>query len=270
MTGRAIHISDLHRRAGHPTAGAVDDALFVLCTQLQPDVVIATGDLGHRGRRVELESAKALLDRLPARAIAVPGNHDLPYGIPARFTRPGRLFRDVVGPTEVVEHTASFSICALDSSWAWRQQGGRLRAESIARVNELTRAAPGALRIVAFHHHVAAAPWRGVHKLPLARRERALAAFGSSGVELVLGGHIHQATVCERRELEAGAAAMQTMVLATAPGFGRPRPHRLGEAQGLQVVSWDGDTIAIETRVWDGASFIASALRTFPRGTLAR
>ena len=44
-------------------------------------------------------------------------------------------------------------------------------------------------------------------------------------------------------------------MLATAPGFGRPRPDRLGEANGLHVVRWTADEIEIETRIWRSGRF---------------
>ena len=84
MTGRAIHISDLHRGANE--SPEVDAALTALVAELAPSVVIVTGDLSNRGRAAELRRARTLLDALPAPWLAVPGNHDLPYTVPARFT----------------------------------------------------------------------------------------------------------------------------------------------------------------------------------------
>ena len=55
----------------------------------------------------------------------------------------------------------------------------------------------------------------------------------------MLGGHIHQSTAVERHAFEAlDDDDRGSLVLATAPGFGRPRPQRLGEANGLHVVRW--------------------------------
>ncbi len=233
-------------------------------------MVIVTGDLAHRGRREELEAARRLLDRIEAPVVVVPGNHDLPYRLPDRITRPSRTFEEVFGERERVHHGPAVSVCALDSSWAWRHQGGRLRPASLALLARLGEGAPGALRLVAFHHHVTDAPWRAARKLPLRHRDAAVAAFARAGVELVLGGHIHQASACERRDLAADGVAEPTLVLSTALGFGRPRPHRLGEAQGLQVISWDDAQLTLETRMWDGAGFASSATRTFVRGRLAR
>jgi hypothetical protein len=48
-------------------------------------------------------------------------------------------------------------------------------------------------------------------------------------------------------------------VLATAPGFGRPRPQRLGEANGLNVVRWTLSELEVETRIWRDGAFVATA-----------
>ena len=124
----------------------------------------------------------------------------------------------------------------------------------------------GALRVVVCHHHLAGAPWRASRKFPLKHRDRVLRTLAAAGTELVLGGHIHQSTAVERRAFEAlDDQPGGSLVLSTAPGFGRPRPHRLGEANGLHVVRWTTAEISIETRIWRSGAFEATAERRFPR-----
>ena len=122
------------------------------------------------------------------------------------------------------------------------------------------------MRIVALHHHLAGSPWRASRKRPLRGRDRALAALAAAGAELVAGGHIHQSSAVERHEFAVLEGASAPVVLATAPGYGRPRPRRTGEAQGLHVYRWDEAHLEVETRIWDGAGFAPTALRSFPRG----
>jgi len=261
----ALHISDLH--AGkHETPGLVD-ALSALATEVEPELVLATGDLAHRGRREQLELARRLLDSLGRPVLAVPGNHDLPYRLPARLTHPDAEFLQVFGTTEPTFRSDTLVVCGLNSTWPWRHQGGHLAKSGLARANETLRhAPPDALRVVAFHHHLAGAPWRTSRKLPLKHRGQVLQALVEAGTELVVGGHIHQSTTVERHEIEAlDGTPRGSVVLATAPGLGRPRPHRLGEAQGVHVYEWDADTLTVATRVWDGTTFVPTATRAFPR-----
>ncbi len=264
MTATAIHLSDLHR--GKREAPLVDDALVALCESVSPEFVIASGDLANRGRVEELERARALLARLPAPTLAVPGNHDLPYSFPARFVRPWERFESVFGTTEPVLRTASAVVCGLNSARPWRHQGGRLAPNRLARAAEVFRDAPAAvLRVVVCHHHLAGAPWRVSRKFPLKHRDHALRALASSGADLIAGGHTHQSSTVERHAFEALDDNRAALLLSTAPGFGRPRPHRIGEAQGLHVIRWSATEIEIETRIWDHDAFEATASVTVPR-----
>jgi len=229
--------------------------------------VLATGDLAHRGRREQLELARDLLAQTGRPVLAVPGNHDLPYTLPARFASPEAEFTAVFGTTTPTYRSDSLVVCGLDSTRAWRHQGGRLTEGQLSLATETLRDPPrGALRVVALHHHLAGAPWRTSRKLPLKQRDRVLARLAGAGAELVVGGHIHQSTTVERHEIEAfDGAAVGSIVLSTAPGLGRPRPHRLGEAQGAHVYVWDAETLTVVTRIWDGDRFVPTATRVFPR-----
>ncbi len=265
MTGRAIHLSDLHR--GARVSDEVDAALVEAVRRLAPTVVVATGDLANRGRAGEMRRARALLDTLGAPWLAVPGNHDLPYGVPARFVSPGRVFEREIGSRAPRFASPEIVVQGVDSSWPWRHQGGRLTRAHLARVaGAFADAAPGALRVVALHHHLAGAPWRAARKLPLRHRDRALEAFLEAGAELVLGGHIHQSTAVRTSDVRpARGGAGRELVLTTAPGLGRPRPHRQGEAQGLHVLEWTDSVLHVVTRSWDGAGFSETARRTYGR-----
>ncbi len=263
MPTRAVHVSDLH--AGRHEAQGLAEALAALVEEVAPELVIATGDLSHRGRPDQFAHAKELLDGLGVPVLTVPGNHDIPYSFPARFTRPWAEFERAFGSVDPVYRSESLVVCGLDSVRPWRHQGGRLSSTRLAlAASTLADAAPGALRVVALHHHLAGAPWRTSRKFPLKNRDAALRTFATAGAELVIGGHIHQSTTVEHHEIEA-TSGPGSLVLATAPGLGRPRPHRLGEAQGVHVYEWDDERLAIVTRIWDGSRFSPTARRLFPR-----
>lgn len=265
MTARALHVSDLH--VGRRESPEVWRALGGLAAELEPELVIASGDLSHRGRRDQLARAAALLRGLGRPLLAVPGNHDIPHTVPARFTRPWAEFERALGESDPVYRSQRLVVAGLNSVRPWRHQGGRLSEPRLDRAAQVLHDAPAeALRVVVCHHHLAGAPWRAARKLPLRHRDAVLARLAASGAELVAGGHIHQGSVVERREIVAARGAdTPLVVLATAPGLGRPRPHRTGEAQGLLVYAWDATELVVETRVWDGAGFALTARRTFPR-----
>jgi 3',5'-cyclic AMP phosphodiesterase CpdA len=265
VTARILHVSDLH--AGTREDVEVERELAALVARTAPGLVIASGDLTNRGRRAEHERAHAALAALGPPVLAVPGNHDVPYTFPARFTRPWAEFERLWGTTEPVRATAELHVVGLNSVRPFRHQGGALSAAALARAAErLGEAAEGAYRVVVLHHHLLGAPWRAARKRPVSRRDRVLRALATAGADLVVGGHIHQAAVSERREFEVVGGETRATVVATAPGLGRPRPARLGEARGLQVYEIDDGSLTVLTYAWRDGSWGLGARRTFPRG----
>jgi 3',5'-cyclic AMP phosphodiesterase CpdA len=260
---RLIHVSDLH--VGGAEEQAIELAFGELVERVGPALVVASGDLTHRGRPVQHQRAAAFLRGFGAPVLAVPGNHDIPHAFPARFTRPWREFERHWQTTEPVFHSNELSVVGLNSARPWRHQSGGLSGDALRRAGErLADAAPGALRVVCFHHHLTGAPWRS-RKRPVSRRGHVLEALVDAGADLILSGHIHQSAVSERREFEVGLDSERTVTVAIAPGLGQPRPKRRGEARGLHVIDTDEHQISIETHVYDGDRFVPVAARRYPR-----
>jgi 3',5'-cyclic AMP phosphodiesterase CpdA len=262
---RLIHVSDLH--VGAPDERPIEPALRSLVAEVAPTVILATGDLTHRGRPSQHERAAAFLQGLGPPVLAIPGNHDIPHAFPARFTHPWREFERRWETTEPVFRSDAFHVVGLNSARPWRHQSGGLDAAALDRAAaQLADAPAGALRIACLHHHLTGAPWRS-RKRPVARREHVLARLVGAGADLILSGHIHQSAVSERREFEIGLGGERSVTVAIAPGLGQPRPKRRGEARGLHVVGVDDAEISIETLVYADDEFTSIAARRFPRRT---
>jgi 3',5'-cyclic AMP phosphodiesterase CpdA len=259
-------VSDLHFGAGN---GLDDEPAGVgirdLVERVQPELVIASGDLTHGGRAAEHETAARFLESLDRPLLVIPGNHDIPPFSPARFTRTWRDFNRQWGTTSPVSSTPSLQAIGLNSVRPLGYQRGRLRGVDLERAERLlAEAQPGALRVVAIHHQLTGAPWR-MRKLPLIARSRVLARLADAGAELIVGGHIHQATVCERRDFEVLGGGSRPCVIVTAPGLGRPRPGRRYEVRGALVHRFDEQSLTVETHIWDRERFVQSSERTFQR-----
>jgi 3',5'-cyclic AMP phosphodiesterase CpdA len=264
VTTRFLHLSDLHM--GAHEAPDVEEGLGRLVEETGPHLVVASGDLSHRGRIEQLERAASFLRSLGPPVLAVPGNHDMPY-TPARLIRPWGPFDHVWGTTETTVSLPGLHVVGLNSASPFRRQGGGLGSGRLDRaVARLEAAEPEALRVAVLHHHIVGAPWRAFNKRPVARRKRVLHALASAGAELILGGHIHQTTVCERHEFESVGSERRTTVLVTAPGFGKPRPRRLGEARGVHLFEADAEAITVRTYGWSGTAWTPAAERRFSRG----
>ena len=145
------------------------------------------------------------------------------------------------------------------------QSGAIRNAELDQAAERLAQAQAGALRVVALHHQLINAPWR-TRKRPVSRRAHVLARLVDCGAELIVSGHVHQGAVSERHEFEVVTGDVRGVVVTTAPGFGRPRPHRRGESRGVLVYSADERRIRVETYIWRDEGWGLTALRVFPRG----
>jgi 3',5'-cyclic AMP phosphodiesterase CpdA len=265
---RVLHVSDLHIGAREaPDEPEIEGATGELVARIEPALILATGDLTHRGRRADHEAAARFLRSLGPQLLVVPGNHDIPSWPPARFSRTWDEFNRTWQTTEPVHTDPELVVVGLNSVRPYRYQSGAIRdAQLAAAATHLHAAEPGALRVVAFHHQLIGAPWR-TRKKPVAHRSHVLARLVEGGAELIVGGHTHQGAVAERHEFEVADGGLRGAVIATAPGFGRPRPHRLGEARGVLVYSADERRIRVETYIWREGDWVLTGLRVFPRGS---
>jgi 3',5'-cyclic AMP phosphodiesterase CpdA len=199
--------------------------------------------------------------------LAVPGNHDLPYVLPARFLRPWAEFEREWETTEPTYSSPALHVVGLNSARPYRHQGGALHDHQLRGASDRLRAATdGALRVAVLHHHMLGAPWRASRKRPVSHRNRVLRALVEAGADLILAGHIHQAAVSERHEFEVIDGDVRAAIVSIAPGLGQPRPNRLGEARGLHVYEAAERTLSVRTYIWRGDDWGLTAFRTFPRG----
>jgi 3',5'-cyclic AMP phosphodiesterase CpdA len=261
---RVLQVSDLH--AGTEEEPEVEAHLRTLVAQMEPELVIASGDLAHRNRPDEHERAAVLLRSLDRPLLVIPGNHDIPRWPPWRFTSTFAEFLNKWPELEPVYRSERLVVCGLNSVRPWKQQGGALRRAQLDGVARAFADAPEqALRVVALHHHLLGAPWRSL-KRTIANRSTVLGALVDAGAELILSGHVHQSAIGERREFEVVRGDIRGTTVATAPGLGQPRPKRRGEARGLHLFQTDGSVLQVLTFAWTGTRWAQIADRRFPRG----
>src|SRR5918995_2421310 len=134
MATRILHLSDLH--FGRNDKPESIEALGRLVAEARPELVIASGDLTHRGLRSQHEKASAFLRGLELPLVTIPGNHDIPYTFPKRFTRPWQEFERLWETTEPVYRSDNVVVAELNSVRPWRHQSGRLRDVQIQRAAE--------------------------------------------------------------------------------------------------------------------------------------
>jgi 3',5'-cyclic AMP phosphodiesterase CpdA len=265
VTTRILHVSDLH--TGTREDREVEDALRELLARVEAELIVASGDLTHRGLRDQHERAHRFLTSFGLPVLTVPGNHDMPYTFPRRFTDTYGEFTRLWGEVEQTYSSPAVHVIGLNSSRRFRQQGGALHGAQLEAATRRLREAPdGAYRVVVLHHHMIGAPWRAARKRPVSRRNHVLRTLVAAGADLILAGHIHQAALSERHEFEVVEGDVHASVVSIAPGLGQPRPHRLGEARGLHVYEIGEQSLVVDTYIWRGGDWGLTARRLYPRG----
>jgi 3',5'-cyclic AMP phosphodiesterase CpdA len=262
-----LHASDL--QTGKPFRARAAEDLVALAHALRPDLVVIAGDLTQRAKAREYAAVRSLLDRLaPFPVVVTPGNHDVPlYRVWERLLAPYRNWRRFIAPElDSVTRVAGATVVALNSSAPRRAiVAGRLRAAQLEWARHaFASAPPGHARVVVVHHHFMPTPDRqGGRPLPGARR--LLEALEGMGVELILGGHVHQTHLSTSRALVEGAGPGIPLVACGTTTSSRGRGPEVG-LNTLNVVRLDGTTVRVETRRHrEGGGFVPVAERAFPR-----
>jgi 3',5'-cyclic AMP phosphodiesterase CpdA len=151
--------------------------------ELEPDVVVCSGDLTTFGFQQEYAEAKAYLDQLECEhVVVVPGNHD--------SRNVGYIhFEELFGERRRTLHLNRVSVVAVDSSEPDLDHGviGRGRYQWI----EEQFAEPADFRIFVLHHHLLPVPGSGRERNVVYDAGDALEILQHVGVNLVLSGHKH-------------------------------------------------------------------------------
>lgn len=169
-------------------------ALQRLVQQLQPDVLLLSGDITQRATRTQFAAARAFVDALQVpQVLALPGNHDIPlFNLAARLLQPYARYGEAFGSTLESEfENDELLLLTLNTTRWYRHIDGELSDEQIDRVAARLRQAPTARwRIIATHQPLAAPNAEEAHDL-LHRHQKALHCWAAAGADIVMGGHIH-------------------------------------------------------------------------------
>src|ERR671923_33126 len=146
------HISDLHCGGPYFVPNLMERAISEI-NDLEPSIVICSGDLTTFGFKPEYAQARAYLDRLDCDSlVVVPGNHD------ARNV--GYVhFEDMFGERNSVLRKNGVTVVAVDSTEPDLDHGqiGRGRYRWI----EEEFSYPADLRVFVLHHHLLPVPGTG-------------------------------------------------------------------------------------------------------------
>jgi len=235
------------------------EAVQALVPDLEPRVIVISGDLTQRARHGEFQAARLYLRDLERTApvYVIPGNHDVqwwwrpfvPFAPAAKYRKYRRYFGPTLTPTlELPEAVIAGALTSHGVAWGSLTPRlrdiavkGHLPKSEVRRVSAaFARARPEQARILVVHHNVL----RGAlsRRMGLARWRQAQKRILQSGAELVLCGHDHQ----EQIESLAGRVVVSCAgTLSTRSRGERPSTfHR---------ISIDAESIQVELFRWDAA-----------------
>ncbi len=250
-----LQISDTH--FGTEQAPVVQ-ALTALAHQLQPDVVVLSGDITQRARPAQFAAARAFADHLGAPLMAVPGNHDIPlFDVWTRLCRPYARYSAAFGADlEPVHRSADLLVVCVNTTRAWRHKHGEVSSPQIERVAALVQgAAPAQLRVVVVHQPVAV-PRKQDEPDLLRGHAAALQRWAAAGADIVMGGHIHLPYVMALPGLPRPLWAVQAGTAVSAR-------VRAGVPNSVNLLRWGADSQPGCCRVeqWDYSAERAAFVR---------
>lgn len=261
-----LHISDIHFGPHHlqPAAAGV----LELAERRRPDLVVISGDLTQRAKPRQFRAARRFVDRLTTPTITVPGNHDVPmYRFWERLLDPfGAYRRNFASDLEPVVEDDEMLVVGLNTAFNWKIKEGRVSRSRLRRLEEVLAEAPaGKAKIVVAHHELVPPPRYDARRV-LSNAYEVVEVLARHGVELVLSGHVHQASVASSEAYYPSGRRPVMLVFSGTTTSGRGR----GVEKGRNTCNWihlDRDEIAISHLGWDGAvgRFVERSRHCFPR-----
>ena len=226
-TFQIAHISDIHCGGPHFMPSLMDRAIGEI-NDMQPDLVVCSGDLTTFGFKQEFAQAKSYLDRLECKSfVVVPGNHD--------SRNVGYVhFEQLFGDRNSVTHVDGVSVVAVDSTEPDLDHGqiGRGRYKWI---EEQFGASDAHLKIFVLHHHLLPVPGTGRERNVVYDAGDAIECLQRAGVDLVLSGHKHVPYAWRLEDL----FIVNTGTVSSLRLRGNTRPcYNVVEINGAHVDVW--------------------------------
>ena len=250
---RLVHLSDLH-------FGAHDDSLVGAVEQsiadLQPDLVVVSGDFTQRARTEQFKEACHFLSRVREagfEVLGVPGNHDVPlYDVLRRFLSPLTRYRRYIDDTLCPFHELpGVAVLGLNTARSLTFKDGRISDEQVAFIREsFARTPQESFRVLVTHHPLFALKIGDEVQRAIGRQELALDAVQEAGVDMLLAGHNHHASSQDAGDLVTRAGGALVVQAGTATST-RVREQE----QSFNTLDIGDGAVTITVNAWKGERF---------------
>jgi 3',5'-cyclic AMP phosphodiesterase CpdA len=227
-------------------------ALTALAREIEPGLIVVSGDITQRARRGQFEAARRFIAQLPAASIlVVPGNHDMPlFNIAARAFAPYANYVRVFGDNLEPEYESdALLVLGVNTTRPGRRKDGELSEHQITRVAKRLRSAKREqLRVVVTHQ-----PLQVVRKQDIANllhgHEHAVREWAAAGADILMGGHIHLPYV---RQLAESFVGLRKGLWTVQAGTALSTRVRDGVPNSVNLVRYSADgSLACSVERWD-------------------
>ena len=208
------HLSDIHCGDPHFVPDLMERAIADI-NELEPDIVVCSGDLTTFGFKQEYYEARRYLDKIECETfVCIPGNHD--------SRNVGYVhFEELFGERNSVLRVDDITVVAVDSTQPDLDEGqiGRGRYPWIEE--QFTEGA-AELRIFVLHHHLLPIPGTGRERNIVYDAGDAIECLQRSAVDIVLSGHKHVPYAWRLEDLfviNAGTVSSQRLRGKTRPCY---------------------------------------------------
>jgi Icc protein len=177
-----VQVSDIH--VGPEFQDDVFHQAVDEINQLDPDLLLVTGDLTENGLLSQYEGAAELMKEFKCKhKVYTSGNHD--------YRSTGYLlFRQFFGSKPVVR-TKDLLVLTLGTARPERNDG-EAGHRQIVWLEKALRREKRRFKLIMMHHHLVPVPDTGPNTIPILDAGDVLRALDRSGVSLVLCGHRHR------------------------------------------------------------------------------
>ena len=180
---RIIHLSDLH--VGSQFLADKFETLVEEVNELNPDVIVITGDLTNEGLLGEYKKCKSLLEMFGKRKIvAISGNHD--------YRNTGYLLFKKFFPFETINELGDNVVLVTVGTARPDRDDGEVGYRQNLWLERTMTKYRNKIKIVMMHHHLIAIPDTGSKQLTVVDAGDVLRTILDTNVDLVLCGHKHR------------------------------------------------------------------------------
>ena len=178
-----VQLSDLH--VGSQFQPEVFETIVKEVNELNPDVIVITGDLTNEGLMKEYEKCKSLLEQFKTKKIiSISGNHD--------YRNTGYLLFKKFFPFEAINELDNDVVLVTVGTARPDRNNGEVGYRQNLWLERTMKKYKDKIKIVAMHHHLIPIPDTGSDQLTVVDAGDVLRTVLDTQVDVVLCGHKHR------------------------------------------------------------------------------